>query len=262
MNEFDNNDEVSEPCRDDMFSSLAFSLGRAAHKFTDKVDKSITVLEKGIVKAKDSFSEGFNESPEDDTHIKIRRIEPKLDPQEAQLSYMLKELKAISDISGLTKALEEMNELSLQHSSDPIVNRLISSVTKLTPYDQEELANKFMMRLGANPYFSNAIAGASFGGIEMTEEDSKKMSDAFVECVSYTLEDVGMIQKEQLHLQKLTDDIAKPINDLMQFYTKPKTFGQKAKRLWKMQRIFVKTIKLMRRANKFVPTTSSEFVKS
>lgn len=52
-----------------------------------------------------------------------------------------------------------------------------------------------------------------------------------------------MSETDQKLIQKLSDEVMKPLNDLMQFYLKPKTFSQKG--LWKLQRIFLKTIKLI-----------------
>ena len=43
--------------------------------------------------------------------------------------------------------------------------------------------------------------------------------------------------------------MTRPINELVQFYLHPKTFSQKVKRLWRMQRIFIKMIKLIHMTN-------------
>ena len=80
---------------------------------------------------------------------------------------------------------------------------------------------------------------------KMTEEDCQKISDAFIESIFYTLEDVGIMPREKKFLQKFSTDMARPLNNLVQLYLAPKTFSQKVKRLWRMQRIIIKLIKLV-----------------
>ena len=98
-----------------------------------------------------------------------------------------------------------------------------------------------MERLSNSPGFTQQRLSMTALG-SMTEEDSRKLSDAFGERISQSLGDMGMSETDQKLIQKLSDEVMKPLNDLMQFYLKPKTFSQKG--LWKLQRIFLKTIKL------------------
>ena len=56
------------------------------------------------------------------------------------ISPLLKEIKAIADISGLTAAIEEMNGISLKHSRHPIIHRLASRIGQLSPFEQETLS--------------------------------------------------------------------------------------------------------------------------
>ena len=112
----------------------------------------------------------------------------------------------------------------------------------IIPAEQEILSGKFMERLSNSPGFTQQRLSMTALG-SMTEEDPRKLSDAFVDCVSQSLGDMGMSETDQKLIQKLSDEVMKPLNDLMQFYLKPKTFSQKG--LWKLQRIFLKTIKLI-----------------
>ena len=91
--------------------------------------------------------------------------------------------------------------------------------------------------------------GAFPGQTKITEEDCQKISDAFIESIFYTLEDVGLTPEERQFLQKFSDEMTRPINELVQFYLHPKNFSQKVKRLWRMQRIFIRMIKLIHMTN-------------
>jgi len=161
---------------------------------------------------------------------------------------ILKEIKAIADISGLTAALEEMNEISLKHSRHPVITQLTSKIEQLSMAEKEMLSRKFIEKLASNPCFNNS-AYAFPAKTKITEEDCQRISDAFIESVFYALEDVGMTPREREFLQKFSDDMTRPINDLVQFYLNPKTFSQKVKRLWRMQRILIKMIKLIHMTN-------------
>jgi len=118
----------------------------------------------------------------------------------------------------------------------------------LSADEQEGLSKKFIERLQSSPCFDPAIYTLP-PRTKMTEEDCQRISDDLIEAVFYTLKDVGMTPREQEFLQKFSDDMSRPINDLVQFYLFPKTFSQKVKRLWRMQRIFIKMIKLIQLTN-------------
>lgn len=177
---------------------------------------------------------------------KSTKARPRL--KQEPISPILKEIKAIADISGLTAAIEKMNEISLKHSSHPIIHRLTSRIEQLSMQEQEMLSRKFIEKLGENPYFSNP-AYVFPAKTKMTEEDCQTISDAFIESIFYALEDMGITPEEKKFLQRFSDDITRPINELVQFYLNPKTFSQKVKRIWRMQRIFIKMIKLIHLTN-------------
>ena len=208
---------------------LAYNLGRTAKK----VSKTVAAVKKSA-------------------RGRPRRKQEPLPP-------ILKEIKAIADVSGLTAALQEMNEISLKHSKNPIISQLTSRIEQLSTPEKEELSRKFIERLGTNPCFSDPMY--SFPSqTKMTEEDCQKISDAFIESIFYTLEDVGITPKEKEFLQKFSSDMTRPINDLVQFYLHPKTFSQKVKRLWRMQRIFIKMIKLINMTNALAKTNNAPWV--
>jgi hypothetical protein len=221
---------------DALHLKLAFGLGRTVKN----VSQTVTAVKKsaqGIGKKK-----GLK---------KIRRIDRlnviQVGPPETN-SPILKEIKAIADISGLTAAIEEMNEISLEHSDHPVINELTARIEQLSPIEQEMLSRKFIEKLRSNPYFNNSM-GAFPGQTKITEEDCQKISDAFIESIFYTLEDVGLTPEERQFLQKFSDEMTRPINELVQFYLHPKNFSQKVKRLWRMQRIFIRMIKLIHMTN-------------
>ncbi|MBF0489568.1 MAG: hypothetical protein HQL15_02985 [Candidatus Omnitrophica bacterium] len=205
--------------RDSLHLKLAYNLGRTVKKVSKTVAK-------------------VHKSP-------YKRIHPK---SKEPLSPILKEIKAIADISGLTAALEDMNDISLKHSKHPVVSQLTAKIQQLSPHQQEDLSRRFIERLKMSPHFNNPMM--SFPGpTELTEEDCQKISDEFIECIFYTLEEIGMTSQEQEFLKKFSNEMTRPINELIQFYLHPKTLSQKLKRLWRIQRIFIKMIKLISMTN-------------
>ena len=213
---------------------VAYSLGKAAQKVTSTLDKG-----EGPSKERRARKKGKKVSTQ------VSLFEPLPGTSQEPLTPLLKEIKAIADISGLTAAIEEMNRISLKHSKHPVIERLVVKVKGLSPFEQEQLSRKFIERLNTTLYFNNAIAQLP-SQVKLTEEDCEKMSTAFIECISESLEDIGLPEEDREVFKKLTGDIAKPINELMAFYMHPKTFGQKVKRLWRMQRILIRVIKLVR----------------
>jgi hypothetical protein len=81
----------------------------------------------------------------------------------------------------------------------------------------------------------------------MTEADHRIMSAAFIQCVMDTLQDAGFSREDCDRLQKLSDEISRPLHDLVRFYMEPKTFSQKVRRLWRMQRIFFRVLRIVRK---------------
>ncbi|MBF0122870.1 MAG: hypothetical protein HQL21_05640 [Candidatus Omnitrophica bacterium] len=228
---------------------MAFALGKTVKKASRKIDK---------VK---SSSRGYSARKRNASKSMVTtRPDIFSDIPQGPMSPLLKELKGIMDVSGLTAAIQEMNEIGLKHSSHPVVNRLVSKVQQLSPVEQEALSRKFIGRLQASPYFSNAMFSMP-SQVKMTEEECQKISDSFIECVTSTLEDIGMTQEEQEFLKKFSDDMTRPLNELIQFYVHPKTFSQKVKRLWRMQRIIIKMIKLINMSNRLA-RNNTEFLNS
>ena len=166
------------------------------------------------------------------------------DPSEEFLSPIQKEIRDIAAISGLTAAVREMNEINSRHSGHPVIQRLLLKAQSLSTEEQETLSGKFIERLRSNPVFDQAT-GAFPVQPQMTEEDARKMADAFIECFYQFAGDIGLPPEDQRSLREISDEVTRPLNDLVQFYVKPRTFSQKMSRLWKMQRLFVKAIKLI-----------------
>ncbi|MBF0216354.1 MAG: hypothetical protein HQL30_05095 [Candidatus Omnitrophica bacterium] len=185
---------------------------------------------------------------------KTRIIEPAMSP-------ILAEIKGIMDVSGLSDAIREMNEISLKHSRHPVIAGLIAKIGCLPPAEQEDLSRKFVDRLGENPCFYDKSCFLP-GQVKLNEEDCRRMSDSFIECAFLALKDMGMIDGEADILRQLTGEVARPINDLIQFYVKPKTFGEKIKRLWRMQGVLIRTVSLIAKANALRPDLSGGPVKA
>lgn len=207
---------------------LAYSLGRTAKKVSKTVSK-IKKPSKAVKGTKAGKKSNAKEAKE-------------------PLSPILKEIKAILDVSGLTDALQEINEIGLKHSNHPLISSLVERVQELSPQEKEKLSMKFIERLSTNDCFTGLMHTAGIRP-QMTDETCQQISDAFIESILYALEDVGMTTRQKDFLRKFSNEMTQPINELVQLYVNPKTFSQKVKRLWRMQRIFVKMIKLMHLAN-------------
>ena len=222
---------------DEWHLKLAYSLGRSVKKASQKIDKAKkTTKKRSGGKARSRKS------------LELARLDSFTGKVDESLAPILKELKGIADVSGLTAALEEMNAISLKHSSHPVVNRLIAKINALSPSEQEILSRKFIERLQTLPYMNNAFYSMPTQGA-MAEEDSQKIFAALIGCVSQTLEDIGMSPEEREFLKNFSDEVTRPLNELMQFFMHPKKFSQKVKRLWRIQRILIKMIKLINMSN-------------
>ncbi|MBF0330825.1 MAG: hypothetical protein HQL17_02730 [Candidatus Omnitrophica bacterium] len=219
---------------------IAYTLGKTVKKVSGKVGKS------GKSGGKRSSKKRAVKKDHEVAPVDLFKIDP-----EAPLAPILKELKAMADISGLTAAIQEMQEISLKHSTHPVVNQLIVRVQQLPPHEQEMLSRKFIERVQESIVVNQPMF-AFPPQRKMTEEDCQKLSSTFIDCLTRTLEDAGMTPQEKEFLQKFSDDVTRPLNELMLFYLHPKTFSQKVKRLWRMQRIIIKMVKVMQMSNDMV----------
>ena len=233
----------------------AYELGRAAGKVSLVIRSVASFAGVGIDKAKGSFETGYGRMVNPLLRVRIRRIDRPGDPGLARLSPILREIRAIMDISGLTYAIEEMNEIGLKHSDDSLVAGIISKIENL-PFDRQEmLAKKFLKRFGSSQ-FVNGSSFASLASADISEEDCQKMSDLLIECAFHALTDIGLKEDEKLNLRSLVGEISRPIDELIQFYLRPKTVKQKIRRLWRMQRIIIKMIGLVNKLNGLADDTT------
>ena len=235
--------EVVAKRQDAWHLDFAFTLGQTVRVISSTVGSTMTTVEKNLEKASESIESRVRRQIEKG---KVKRVKIISSSKEAALSPILKEVRGIADVSGFTAALRRMNEIGLRHSDHPGAARIFSKLQRLSPVEQEGLARNFIDRINTHPFFNNALL--SVPG-QVTEETSQKMQDAFMDCLSQTLHDAGLVREEQELLKQLSDEMMRPLNELIQLYSKPKTFSQKMKRLWRMQRIFIKTIKLIRLAS-------------
>ncbi|MBF0253158.1 MAG: hypothetical protein HQL29_05015 [Candidatus Omnitrophica bacterium] len=203
------------------YSEAAFILGKASKKISTKVGT-----------AANKVTANFDG---------VKVIE---DPR----SSILRDVKGILDVSGLSFAISEMNEISIAQSKHPVITRLISKIEDLPSEEQEVLSRKFIDRLSKNSNFMNATH-LQPAQMNFSEDECQKLLDSFIDCFVLTMRDVGMGDFDGDLLRQLSGEITRPLNDLMQLYLNPKTFSQKTKRLWRMQRIFFKTISLIMKTN-------------
>ncbi len=226
------------------YADAAFYLGKTARKVSGKAEKAAGALRKGASLAGQSFTEGLETGLTEAAHPKVGRVRVMRDPIEKQISPILKELKAIADVSGFSDVVRKINEIGAQHSGDPVLARLFSRIGSFSPDEQEELSRAFIQRLGENPVFMR-VMNVSPAQSKMTQEDYRKISEALIEAAALALEDGGVAREEGEFLRRMTGEMAEPLHEWLRFYLEPKTFSQKLKRLWKIQRIFVKMIKLI-----------------
>lgn len=228
---------------------VAYGLGRAAGRMSSAMRNAASSAGKEIEKAKKTFEDGYGRGDKQPPRAgRIRRIDRSGEPADPRVSPILREIGAIMDISGLTDAIKAMNEIGLKHSKDSVVAGIVSKIEGLPPDEQEAIARKFLEKFRSNALFSNS-AIASLVRADISEDDCRKMSDLLIESVFSSLEDVGLAEEDKLRLRSLAGEISRPIDDLVQFYLRPKTFRQKVKRLWRMQRIFIKLIGLINKLN-------------
>jgi hypothetical protein len=226
------------------YADAAFYLGKTARKVSGKAEKAGGALRKGVSLAGRSFAEGLETGLAGADRPRVVRARTMRDPLEKQISPILKELKAIADVSGFSGVLRKINEIGAQHSSDPALERLFTRIGSFSPEEQEKLSRAFIQRLGENPAFMRVmnISPAQNG---MTQEDYRKISESLIEAAALALEDNGVAREEGEFLRRMTGEMLDPLHEWLQFYLAPKTFSQKVKRLWRIQRIFFKMIKLI-----------------
>jgi hypothetical protein len=248
----ENSNEIKPKIRhDSLHRKLAFQLG----KTVQKASKTVAAVKKA---SRRRLTRKTGQKPGKNIMLVDSMA---ADTPHEPISPILKEIKAIAEISGLLAAVQEMNEISFKRSNHPIVDRLTARIEQLSPREQEMLSMKFIERLKKNTSFIDPVNSFS-PTAKMTEADCQKISDAFIESVFFTLEDVGLTQREREFLQKFSDEMTRPINELVQFYLHPKTFKQKVKRLWRIQRILVKMIKLINKTNAFASASGESFEKT
>lgn len=195
---------------------------------------------------KESFLIGYRKGlDEDAAGLPVRPVRRIQTPEE-HLSPILEEIKEICDISGLTQAVDEMRAISLTHTDDPIMSRVSATIESLSPAEMELLSQRVLKRLSEDPFFSAAMNAPPLARPEIPDEDCRKVASAFMRAIAQTLEDAGLSREDCGHLHMISEDISKPLHDLMELYLKPKTWNQKIKRIWRMQRIFFKAMKIIR----------------
>lgn len=226
---------------------------KLAGELASAAGKAGGVLVKKAAVGKKSFLKGFNEGrgPEVLTAVPVETPEEQFLP-------VLEELKAICEISGLTKAVNEMNAASLYHSRDPVVARVIGNIAALPPSGKEALSRVFLNRLSLNPLFSGAMSAFPAETAELTGADPREIASAFIGCAADALEDAGFAREDCDHLLLLSDEISRPLHELLESYLKPKTALQKLRRLWKIQRLFFRTIMLVKKANAFIQSQARQ----
>jgi len=244
-----NDNDPGTLARDPRTGTPCGAVKKAALDIAGTLNEALGVICKKAAIGRESFLRGFNEGAgKDKTAAAVVRIKT---PEE-QFQPVLRELKAICDISGLTKAVNEMNAISLDRSQDPVTAGLISKIANLSPAEQETLSRVFLNRLSMSPAFSGAMNASKDGVSGLGTEDRKEIEAAFIRCAADALEDVGFAREDCEHLLMLSEDIFKPLDELVQFYLKPRTTLQKVRRIWKIQRLFFRTVKLIKKANTFV----------
>jgi len=249
------------------FNSLAYDLGRTTKKFFNKTDSMAQTAEKSIRKTMDSLEKQAIKKMEEIQEKKAQSFSNSNFPaayfkdnndislkEKERIMSVLKDISEIIEISGLKKAFEEMKENAREHSEDPILNQFISKLEHLDPVEQENLANKFISRLNANPDFTEMMMLPSLDPVSLTEKDRQAMVDTLTDCLCQSVKDIGMYDGDFEYLQKLTKEISEPLNKCIQLYLDPKTFFQKVKRIWRLQRIGFKSLKILVKTNEFSQT--------
>ena len=160
------------------YMKAAFVVGKTAKKVSESMGNTAEIVGVKLDYAKTAFNEGFNRGADEAEIATTKRTHDLPDTPGAEISPILREVKGIMDVSGLSEAIREMNEIGLEHSKHPVISCLISKIEGLPPADQEILATKFIDRLSANAYFHNATRSLPLQ-VNFSEEDCQKGESLF-----------------------------------------------------------------------------------
>ncbi|MFH1505028.1 MAG: hypothetical protein ABIH08_06565 [Candidatus Omnitrophota bacterium] len=279
MSETENKDKTYPAGQKDSWHIFAaYKLGRAARKIFNTAGSPTVLIEETTRAAKNSFQKisdkiqsscqqakmslrdmyefpSYENPSRQRSLVSLNRGEQEkvyhtssMSPED-KISPLLQEIRAIADVSGLTSALLEMKNKALGYSGDPALTQFVANLEQLTPVQQESLANRFLERLKDNVYFKEMFQSTYLTPVSMAPEVYKETEDALIMCLYQSLKDSAIPVPEFQYLQELTDDISKPLHNLMQLYFDPQTIFQKLKRLWNIQRIGFKALKLIHKTS-------------
>ena len=248
---------------DNWHSSVAFTLGKATGKMLKGSGRVMDTIEGSVKKTAHSFNMRMDDltSPIKNSDVFVdvtpgnktkqsRSLEPFNKDTNQEIYSVLQEIQELADLSGLTATLNEMKLKALRYSNDPALAKFISQADMLTPNQQEFIASRFIEKITNKPFFNEIIMPLKSSNKRSNKTDHKILASELMTCLYEAFKECGLLEHDYKHIHTLTEEISEPLIDLLEFYSNPKTFTEKLKRLWKLQRIGFKTINIIRKANR------------
>jgi len=173
--------------------------------------------------------------------------------EEMDLTPILKEIKDIAEISGFAKAMAEVKEKTRTCEHDPIIEKIISDLESMPPVQQEIFLRDLVKRLEKNHFLHEFMIPSCLEGQQIIVENEDKRQEIFIHCLMENIKSLGYSEEEIKHFFDVMRMISSPIDELFQFYLHPGSFKNKMKRLWKIQRIGFKVVKVIHKVKKLEP---------
>ena len=107
------------------------------------------------------------------------------------------------------------------------------------------LATDVYERIENDPVFQQMDISGIYDRQSFDSADHKKIEQLIESSVIAFFKDLDLQDWEIQYLQDLAEEVGEPLYELIDFYLAPQTILQKIRRLWRVQRISVKALKLI-----------------
>ena len=140
-----------------------------------------------------------------------------------------------------------MEKLAVSHRYAGVIEKLATKLSELNGVERQTLSVALLQRIEADPRFRDLGAFRTNGTVKPDPADLDKLGRMVSSHLRITLRDLDLTETEMDQLRVVVIDVSQPLVELVELYLKPRTFLQKMKRYWRMQRMGVKAIQIMSR---------------
>ncbi|MDH5674068.1 MAG: hypothetical protein OEZ06_18065 [Myxococcales bacterium] len=165
-------------------------------------------------------------------------------PMAQALPLEARDLKALADISGFSKALEQVIELALRHDRDPSLHALADRLEALPFAERRAWAARLLERIAGDRRVMPLIeladlrqADATLGGIELGSVEILALMEAITEGMATALLELGLSHQEIAAIAEVIQITFSPLDELARFYLQPRGLGERVRRGWRLQRM-------------------------